>query len=732
MEAPVNLPPAEVVVVAGRLCGTRRPLAGPLTLFGRAPSCDVRLNVEDVQPLHAALVHGPEGFLLRDLAGQGSVLVNDELVSLSCLKHGDVFRVGPFQFRLEAADPSGEKAAEAERDALRVQAAAVAAQQAALTEEEVRLTQRRSALDEQESQLAGRLEERRRRLLELQEQTRQDRAALQAACAAAEHEQAALGKELQEARNDAAAEGKKARAERERLAQLHKRLQLRSQRHWDGKEAVLARREKELAAREAKLEHDAQGLQSARHAFTAERLRFNGEVELGKRQLREECQDLALAQQQWEACLNEEHAGRERRARELDARAAAVDEAEQAWAGRERSARLMLVDLHRESAGLEARIKNQREQLAQEEGKRGTGEEGKRGKREEETTLPSAPLPVRPSAPLRPSKEAEDQTAALGRVADSLADQRAHLLEQWRTLLRVQEEWRREREEALADLEAAGRSLQEREQGIETQERRLGAEAAEQRQRQQSLSQMRYSLEGWQARVKARDAAWAGERATLLAETRAREEAAGLQLKRIQDLARRRDVQRAKEAEELAAARARCEDLRLQYVALWEECSQRREELAREHRDLAARTLAAEQLRLEVVGKAPHAARAERRLERLRRRNAARSDSAEREVTVARRSLAVEAGRLDVLAQHLKRQQDELAARRERLAREQAAWEERRAAAEDAADRGRLELKRLTARREQDERVIAQLGDEVERVAALLIAQAEAPAAQAA
>ncbi len=206
---------------------------------------------------------------------------------------------------------------------------------------------------------------------------------------------------------------------------------------------------------------------------------------------------------------------------------------------------------------------------------------------------------------------------------------------------------------------------------------------------------MRYSLEGWQARLKARDAAWEAERAALTAEVRAREEAAGLQLQRLQDLARRRELQRGKEAEELAGARAQCEDLRRQYVALWEECQQRRKEVARDQRDLAARTLAVEQLRLEVVGKAPHSARAERRMEQLRRRNAARIEASERRMEAVRKGLAAEGGRLDELAGRLRRREDEFAARREELTREQTAWEERRAAAEDAEERRRLELQRL-------------------------------------
>ncbi len=64
------------------------------------------------------------------------------------------------------------------KDAVRVQAAAVAAQQAALVEEEDKLDQRRTALESQESQLAAHLENKRLKLLQLSERTQAERAAI--------------------------------------------------------------------------------------------------------------------------------------------------------------------------------------------------------------------------------------------------------------------------------------------------------------------------------------------------------------------------------------------------------------------------------------------------------------------------------------------------------------------------------------------------------------------------
>jgi Inner membrane component of T3SS, cytoplasmic domain len=728
MDAPVKVPapaPAELVVVSGRFSGVRRPLVGPMTLLGRADACEIRLNADCVQPLHAALVYGQDGFFLRDLTGEGGVLLNDQPATLTRIAHGDVVGVGSFRFRLQLTNPSATPTAEFERDAVRVQAAAVAAQQSALNEEEMRLEQRRVALDKQEEQLAGHMEERRGRLLQLQEQVRQEREALHADHAVVVEEEAVRAKELQAKRDDVAVMDQRARFERQQLLALRKRMLIYGKRRWKEQETALALREKEVTARENRLQRGAEKMARDHAALVEERLRLNGELELGKRQLREQWQDLGMAQQQWEVCLNLEHAERQKREGALDARAAAVEEAERTWGERERSARLMLADLHRESAGLEKRIGNLRERLVQQE----TAIEG--------LQVPPATPAAQDAIPLAavapPARIGPDRSDLLQRMAGRLADQRAHLLEQWQTLLRVQEEWRSEREHALAGLETAGRSLQEQEHRLITRERELDAAAADGRQRQQALTQARHSLEGRQARLTAHETAWEAERATLLIDAKGREEAAGLQLARLRNLARRREVQRAKEAEELTAGLSRCEDLRRQYVALWKECQQRRKELARDQRDMAARTLALEQLRQEIVAASPNAAAAERRIKQLRRRETLRIEADQRDIETARQDLAAESERLDELAERLQGQQRDFVARQEELVRQQTAWEEREAEAENVEQRQRLEFQRLITKREQDERLIAALRDEVEHMAGILMNEIETgPSSQAA
>ena len=511
-------PSAALVVVNGRQTGARQPLSGPLTLIGRAPDCDVRLNVKGVQSHHAILAHGPDGFLLRNLVGQG-VQVNGAAAALCALNHGDVIAVGPFQFRLERTGPSPKQVAEAERDALRIQAAAVAAQQAALHEEELRLGQRRAALEKQEEQLAGHLEARRRRLRDIHEQMRREREEFQVARAAAVEEQAALRKEAQRQRDAAAAMGEQVKQMRGRLMALRQRLRLRERRHWQEREAALARRDKDLSARKRSARQEAEKLKKERESLTEVRLRFNGQVELDKRQLRERWEELALAQQQWEACLNEEQAEREKRERELDARTAALEEAMGGWTARERSQRLLLVELHRESTGLETRIAHQRQKLAKEEAAAARLRANHQKKEPAPVVADPAPVIAAPTPAAEPV-DGSSGALVLQRVAGELADQRAHLLDQWQTLLQVQEAWQQERAQALAGVEAVAHSLQEWEQWLQVRERDLDAAAAECRQRQQAQGRMRHALEGWQSRLRLREAGWDAERAGLLAQAR--------------------------------------------------------------------------------------------------------------------------------------------------------------------------------------------------------------------
>src|SRR5262249_31430929 len=221
-------PPAELVLRNGRQKGMRRPIHGPVLAIGQAAGCEVRLQVDGVEPWHALIATTPGTYLLRDLDTPGGTLVNDTRITTHPLAHGDVVTIGPFQFTFElAAEPSQPPAnpepanLEDERAALRVQVAAVAAQQAALTAEELRLDQRRVALQRQEDQLAGHLEERQRKLQELQRQVKEERDAHQAERAETQKRQDQSQQEVEQARVELA-QGRKQLTEAQQQVTAHR------------------------------------------------------------------------------------------------------------------------------------------------------------------------------------------------------------------------------------------------------------------------------------------------------------------------------------------------------------------------------------------------------------------------------------------------------------------------------------------------------------------------------
>src|SRR4051812_39912789 len=89
-------PLGDLIVRNGRMSGARRALTAPFTLIGQAAGCEVRLNVEGVDPLHCVILQGLTGPVLRDLDSTTGTRVNGTRITASELHHGDVLDVGPF------------------------------------------------------------------------------------------------------------------------------------------------------------------------------------------------------------------------------------------------------------------------------------------------------------------------------------------------------------------------------------------------------------------------------------------------------------------------------------------------------------------------------------------------------------------------------------------------------------------------------------------------------------
>jgi hypothetical protein len=690
-----------LIVENGRLNGSRKALGAALTLIGGAEGCDVRLNVEDVFPIHCALVRTSDGLHLRSFPG-AITQRNGEPIAEGVVSDGDLLTVGPFQFRVAlpaAPEPVDRASLEREKDALRIQAAAVAAQQAAVTEEEARLQHRRLTLERQEAQLSIHLEERRQKLVELQGEVRAARLALRTERTDHEKRVAETTADLLRARREIEVGQEKLSGERLHLAELHRRLQRRHAAHWAATEASLRKREDGLGADLRKLEAD-------RTALNEARLRFNGEAELGRRQLRDGWGEFRQAQKRWEERRGQEDAELRRRARELSDGEYLLGEHRRQWEETRQS-------LEAEAEGLESRVRNLRRKVQDQEKDAQPG-----------GTVPPLPAPAE-AAVARSQPEfgaAERQRlTALEALAGELADRRLHLLEQAARLAQIQQEWQAAQASALAELDEASRHLQERETQLEPRDRALADAEAELRRRGEVAAQQQAQLDGRQAQLAGQEAACEADRESLLTEVRAREEAVGRQAEALAELRRRWAERRKKDIAALRGGLQRCRAARRQYGALWEECLNHGAALEQQLRALAERALALEQYRLEVIGRAPDSAAAEKRLERLRRRCAAPTAAARRNLDRERQALEAETRRVHHLAQQTEKQATALAQREADLSRRLADWELAQVGAE--ADRARLlaDVQSLTAQRNRHQREAQALRDEVERLARLMI-----------
>jgi chromosome segregation ATPase len=775
---------AELVIQNGRLKGTRRPLMQPLTLIGREAGCDLRINVDGVQPLHCGLVNGFAGLFLRNLQNAGQTLVNGQAADNCPLKHGDIVAIGPFQFqvRLKGKIPA-QQLAEAqarhsqEKDALRIQAAAVAAQQAALVEEEAKLGQRRTALEQQEKQLSAHLEEKRRKLVEIRDQARAAHISLKDERAAHEARVKQSRHELENARGILGQAKKQLDGDRQRLSQLVKRLKRRWTQQWNGARAALERREQGLSRQQRLLEEEKERLGRDRDTLNQTRLRFNGETELSRRQLKADWDALRQEKQQQEESFQQEHADLRRRFLALEQREAALAQAGRELEEHKQQWQETRIELEREAEGLDNRVRNYRRKIADLE-KEVTGLEAQLAARAAENTDPAspaeatapvaanadgqaqektdaqapevvtpsnpapttiqtaAPPPATPPVAVQAVSPKTEPTTDLDTVADArlvdleklsgeLADQRLHLVEQCQRLVATQHEWQQQRDEAAAELELIGKKLNAREMEIRQREQALQtAELRQQHLHQQSQALQR-RLEAWQARMTARETTWDSDRDRILAELQGKEQLAQQRLTAIGQLHERWLRRRRREITTLQAERTAYAKLRREYVSLRQDLMRRIATVEREQRSIAERELAIEQYQQEVISASDHPASAARKLERLRRHWAGLSTAAQKALAQRREALDKESADLEALHARLNKQADKIDAQQAELSRQLSTWEHAQLVAKDEANRLRADVQTNQTLRERYEKQVTDLHDEVERLARLLLDEPE-------
>lgn len=700
--------PRGLCVLVGDSAGSCLPIKSPVTLFGSAPACDIRTVGQSLRSLHCLLVPQAETVSVRFLHQDGGA-INGRPASTAEMVDGDVLEIGSHRYRLDwpAIHP-----VRPDDETLQAQAAAIIAQQAALNDQETRLTERDAALSQQESQLAERLEEQRRELLDLQDQITAARIALRQKradhVALVEEQQ----RELASAREAAAELQRCAKVDRERLLVLRRRMIQRGRKHWQS-------RRKANAELEARLRQQADQFDAEKSKFAEHREQSNGQIELDKRRLKDAWDRLHNAQREWQAKRTNEESVAQERTRNLARRAKAVAAGEQRLNADRGKLEREQAELHKELEQLETRIANGRALLL-----RIQPEPFKLAPPGVPISAPVAPIPLPPSDFMKDLEQREtaiDRRAeALARVADELNDQRMHLTEQAERLVRTQQQWHSDRNEALRDLETICVRFQGRELDLDRRVRELGAARIRLQAEYESVTQARLKLEAEQARRASTDADRRAELDARWAELDVRERALKANEQSWKGLLQLWGRRRWREVLQLRTDQDACRQERAEWMNARRIWLRTAVQLRSERRLVAAQALALEQWRKEHLNPAGRPAAA-KRLERLERQWATQCATAARELERFQDLLTVEATRLDELAVRLKRDALDAAARSTTVDQRASELERERQALGAEQERMAAQMDLARIRWEAAERRALDLRDEVERVARLLI-----------
>ena len=647
----------ELVLQNGRQAGSRRPLGSPMTFIGRHPRCDIRLNVDGIDPMHCVLAVGPGGITVRDLGSSGGTFVNGVRIEQNILQNGDTLKIGTSQFRLELA-PAALKADDASndelRESLRIQAAAIAAQQIAIEEEENRLEKRRIALGQQEEQLAAHLAEKQRQVQQWSEYTKTERDNLRKERIEHEKKMSRIETELVRGQQELEKELQKASLERQHINKVYQRLRQRWQRQWTGQKEKYRRFAEQFELQAKTLAESQSELREREAALARSMVAFNTDRELTTRQLQESRDALKKDQEAWRKRRSLEFTALNTRRRELEETQVKITQARQllmqdkeAWSQQHNTLQAELHGLNNRIMHQRIRVQEQEETLKQlEEKRRRHVRPVDAAEPKDDTTAPEAE-PIECEVEVVPDDAVssgawEQRCAELDRLAAELADQRELLVEQYKRLAEIQGTWQEERSRAAAELEALAQRLQADEQSLA--ERQQQSTAAEEllHERQKEIDEVRQEILLWRAELKSREKSLQADHEAEMVEIRQKDTLLRQQLAALTSLRQRWNDRRREEIDELQASRAALAREQEEARADRTELFAKIQKLAEDKRQLAEKSLALEQYRQEVFGQAKDPA-AQRRVERLRRRwmtlNAAIIGAAKNERDLAKKDL---------------------------------------------------------------------------------------------
>jgi len=723
-----------LIVQNGRQAGARRPLGVLTTFVGRAPNCDVRLNVDGVAALHCLLVDTPHGIQLRDLNSVHGTFVNGVRVETAMLHHGDLLKVGPFQFRLDRPsttvehDAPSTPADERLRDALRIQTAAVAAQQIALEEEEARLDQRRQDLQRQEQQLAAHLEEKQHQLQIWSDFTRSEKETLRQQKLDFEKAQTRQEEELAHAQNRLVNEQKQVKLERQRIDKIYQRLKQRWKIQW------AAEKERHLNLIR-KIQDDAFQLEEHRKAFEAQRvdfaqqvIQFNTERELSQRNLNDLRDGLAKDQDRWRQRNSLERHALAMKQREIDDAHAKLQQVRQmiqadkdAWADQQ-------AILQKELLGLNNRVVTHRMQLdALEVALAQRAQLVRAGDAEpiecEVEVIEDSPVPA-----LATAIPADDQwrrhEAVVEMLLSELSDQRLHLLEQFQRLAAIQQDWRSQRECAANELDALAHRLVAQEASLVARDQQTVAQEHRIAQRHEELEGLRQEILIWRGQVSSRERAFTDEHARQLLELQGRERSLEEQLASLTELRERWNQRRQHEVDRQKELRIRVDVQQKEVNELRAALFANSQQVEQEKRLVAEKSLALEQYRQELFARADDP-NAQNRIERLRRRWLSINAGLIRNAKGERESVRKELDRLDDVHTQLARESSRLERMEKELAEKQALLDEREARLQAMQAKLKHENQRLGNLEHRAESKVLRIQEEVETLASTMYEEPE-------
>jgi pSer/pThr/pTyr-binding forkhead associated (FHA) protein len=744
----------ELVLQNGRQAGARRPLGMPATVVGRTEGCDVRLNVDGVDPLHCLLVFFNGGVQLRDLNSLHGTYVNGSRVQNVTLQQGDLLKVGPFQFRVELSiavpEPLAqlENSIEEDRSAMRIQIAAVAAQQIALEEEEAHLQQRSSELQKQEEQLAAHLAEKQRQVQLWSEYTKAERENLRKEKIEQEKRMDALEQEMLQAKQDVNNDHQKLTQERQRVNKVYQRLRQRWQHQWAAEKEKHLKEGKRLLAEAIVLQERDQALSVREAALTQETLRFNTERELGVRQLHEGRDALTKAQEIWRRRRSQEFTVLKEMHRKAEDTQAKVEQARRLLVDEKGAWDKQLHSLQKELHGINNRIVHQRYRV-QEQGAELARLDAILRERQllvgslpkvatevvpgDEKNLPECEVvvvaddgPPTVVAPA-PHEDLQRRLDGLDQLASELADQRCHLLEQYQLLAEIQTAWQGQRDQASADLEMLAQRLLLQEQALAQRDQQAAADEELLRQRQHDLEIVRQEIHVWRAQLKTRETTFEQEHQVQMATLVQKEALLQEQLTTLTQLRQRWNQRRQQELDQLRANRIMLDEQQAETHQRRATMFEKGQQIDEEKRILAEKSLALEQYRQEVFFRAKDPT-AQRRVERLRRRwltlNSALIRNAKAEREAAKKELAqLEAQRTELLATRSQFAEDQTA-----IAEKETSLEEREVILRSRQAHLEEELIKLESRREHSQQQQLRMQDQIDTLAKAVYDDEDMPA----